>query len=328
MINPETLNCIRECHLKCFEYEVGLFLCLLTKPNEIADVLAAVATRDDYNKILEVSNNVNKQSILSILSYAGMELEDVSLESQNDAVGPADIVITARNRHGETKKIGISVKYNNEVICNYTGRDILTEEQIEDLNAMLPQFGERYIHEMTERFGTFEEWYRIRFNTKQKIQSAVTNEFIDLVRNSVVERWEVMSEEKKEQFLHKVYHTDSKIDYWIFSFQKNGKFVLSTNPPYLRRAEYSRVTIEKEASQYLVFKIDGKKIGKTQVKFNNGIFERYTSKSYNDAIENGDEERADQILRRYINRGKGTIVEGKPLKYGNPFTSWNFEISF
>lgn len=328
MLHPDTLNEIRESHLKCVEYEIGLFLCLLTNPDEIEAVINAASTREDYKKILGIANNANKEAILNILSYAGMSLQDVSFESQNDEVGPADVVVYASNRHGENKKIGLSVKYDNDVICNYTGRDILTEEQISNLQEQLPAFADRYLNEMIERFGSFEEWYRIRFETNQKIASEVTNEYIDLVRDAVVDRWAIMSQEEKDEFLYKVYRTDSPLDYWIYSFQKKGKFILCTNPPYIRRSAYPRVTIEKIAGQYLGFFLDGQLLGKTQVKFNNGIFERYTSKPYKDAIEAGNNELANSIFARYAAQGKGIMVEGKPLKYGVPFTSWNFEISY
>lgn len=328
MLHPDTLNEIRESHLKCVEYEIGLFLCLLTNPDEIEAVINAASTREDYKKILGIANNANKEAILNILSYAGMSLLDVSFESQNDEVGPADVVVYASNRHGENKKIGLSVKYDNDVICNYTGRDILTEEQISNLQEQLPAFADRYLNEMIERFGSFEEWYRIRFETNQKIASEVTNEYIDLVRDAVVDRWAIMSQEEKDEFLYKVYRTDSPLDYWIYSFQKKGKFILCTNPPYIRRSAYPRVTIERIAGQYLGFFLDGQLLGKTQVKFNNGIFERYTSKPYKDAIEAGDNELANSIFARYAAQGKGIMVEGKPLKYGVPFTSWNFEISY
>lgn len=328
MLHPDTLNEIRVSHLKCVEYEIGLFLCLLTNPDEIEAVINAASTREDYKKILGIANNANKEAILNILSYAGMSLLDVSFESQNDEVGPADVVVYASNRHGENKKIGLSVKYDNDVICNYTGRDILTEEQISNLQEQLPAFADRYLNEMIERFGSFEEWYRIRFETNQKIASEVTNEYIDLVRDAVVDRWAIMSQEEKDEFLYKVYRTDSPLDYWIYSFQKKGKFILCTNPPYIRRSAYPRVTIEKIAGQYLGFFLDGQLLGKTQVKFNNGIFERYTSKPYKDAIEAGNNELANSIFARYAAQGKGIMVEGKPLKYGVPFTSWNFEISY
>lgn len=328
MLRHNTLNEIRESRLKCVEYEIGLFLCLLTNPDEIEAVINAASTREDYKKILGIANNANKEAILNILSYAGMSLLDVSFESQNDAVGPADVVVYASNRHGENKKIGLSVKYNNDVICNYTGRDILTEEQISNLKEQLPAFANRYLNEMIERCGSFDEWYRIRFETKKKIASDVTNEYIDLVRDAVVDRWAIMSQEEKDEFLYKVYRTDSPLDYWIYSFQDKGKFVLCTNPPYIRRSAYPRVTIEKIAGQYIGFFLDGQLLGKTQVKFNNGIFERYISKPYKDAIEAGNNELANSIFARYEAQGKGIMVEGKPLKYGEPFSSWNFEISY
>lgn len=328
MLHENTLNEIRESHLNCVEYEIGMFLCLLTKENERNTVIEAISTRDDYNKIIEIANNANKESIMNILSYAGMSFDDVSFESQNDNVGPADIVIYATNRHHEKKKIGVSIKYNNDVICNYTGKDILTDDQITCLKRRLPEFANKYLEEMISKYRTFDEWYRVRFESPQRITSLVTNEYIDLVRDAVIERWNTMTQEDKDAFLYKVYRTDSPLDYWIYSFQKRGKFILCTNPPYIRRSAYSKVTIGKIACQYLGFYLDGQLLGKTQVKFNNGILERYTSKQYEDALKANDNQLANAILSKYIEQGKGMIVEGIPLKFGTPFNSWNFEISY
>lgn len=328
MLHQNTLIEIRESNLKCVEYEIGLFLCMLTDPNEIDAVINAASAREDYKKILSIATSTNKAAIINILSCAGITYKDVSFESQNDEVGPADVIIYATDRHGEEKKIGLSVKYNNDVIYNYSGKEILTNEKISDLKRRLPEYANRYLEEMIERYGSFEEWYRIRFSTNQRITSEVTSEYIDLVRDAVIDRWEMMSQDDKDEFLYKVYRTDSPLDYWIYNFQKNDKFILCTNPPYIRRSAYSRVTIRKIASQYLGFYLDGKLLGKTQVKFNNGIFERYTSKPYRDALESGNQELANAIFEKYADQGKGIMMEGHPLKYGVPFSSWNFEISY
>lgn len=328
MLHPNTLKEIQGSKLPCIEYEIGLFLCLLTKPDEIEAVINAISTRGDYKTILGIANTANKESILNILSYAGMSFKDVSFESQNDDVGPADVVIYAVNRHGVEKKIGVSVKYNNDVICNYTGRDILTEEQIAKLKEKIPDYANRYLNEMINKYGSFEEWRRIRFDQNKRITSKTANEYIDLVRDAVVERWAMMSQEDKDKFLYKVYRTDSPLDYWIYSFQKKGRFVLCTNPPYIRRSAYTRVTIKKMAGQYLGFFLDEQLLGKTQVKFNNGILEKYTSKKYKDAIATGDMVLAKQIIEKLVEQGKVLVRDNVPLKYGMPFTSWNFEISY
>lgn len=328
MIHDNTLNDIRESHLKCVEYEIGMFLSLLTKEDEINDVRAAIATRRDSELIFDIANSTNKAAIYNILSYAGMTFDDVSFESQNDEVGPADVVIYATNRHKEQKKIGLSIKYDNDVICNYTGKDLLSENQINSLKERLSDYANRYLSEMVDRFGSFQEWHRVRFETKQKIQSGVTNEYIDLIRDAVIENWNSMSQESKDSFLYKVYRTDSPLDYWIYSFQKKGKFILCTNPPYIRKSAYSRVSIGKVAGQYLGFYLDNRLIGKTQVKFNNGILEKYKSKRYMDAKKMGNLEQVNAILNEFAEKGQGIVVEGIPLKFGMPFNSWNFEISY
>lgn len=104
MLHPDTLNEIRESHLKCVEYEIGLFLCLLTNPDEIEAVINAASTREDYKKILGIANNANKEAILNILSYAGMSLLDVSFESSK---------YTQRGDFARYSKIAYMKSWNN-----------------------------------------------------------------------------------------------------------------------------------------------------------------------------------------------------------------------
>lgn len=328
MLHENTLNEIRTSNLPCVEYEIGMFLCLLINQDEIDAVKDAASTRPDYEKIMGIASETNKEAILNILKYAGMTFDDVSFESQNDVVGPADIVIYATNRHREQKKIGVSIKYDNDCICNYTGRDILTDDQITELKGLIPVYADRYLREMVDRFGSFRQWYHIRFYTNQRVSSTITSEYIDLVRDAVVDRWASMNNEEKDCFLYKVYRTDSPLDYWIYSFQKRGKFILCTNPPYIRRSAYARVTVDKIARQYLGFYLDNQLLGKTQIKFNNGILERYSTKRLNEAYERNDQITISAILSRFVEGGQGVVVEGIPLKYGVPFTSWNYEISY
>lgn len=328
MLHPNTLQEIRESQLPCIEYEIGMFLRLLDRQNEYEEADQAASTRNDYAKIKEIEQNTSEEAIKNILTYAGMTLEDVSFETQNDEVGPADIVIYARNRHRETKKIGVSVKYDNDCIYNYTGRELLTEEQIEFLEGLLPGYVQNYLVEMIERFGNFDNWFQTRFNSRTRITSEVTNQYISLVRDAVVSRWQEMTHDEKDEFLYKVYRTDSPLDYWIYSFQKRGRFILCTNPPYIRRSSYDRVTVQPIASQYIGFFLDNQLLGKTQIKFNNGILERYETKTLVNAIGQNDVRKVQEILDAFQRKGMGIVVEGKPLKYGNPFTSWNFEISY
>lgn len=333
MLHENTLNEIRTSKLPCVEYEIGMFLCLLTKQDEIEAVKNAASMRDDYQKIQSIANITNKEAILNILSYAGMRFDDVSFETQNDEVGPADIVIYATNRHKEQKTIGVSVKYDNDCIYNYTGRELLTEEQISRLQGLIPSYANLYLDEMVEKFGSFEAWYQARIdrnNPRRNLlrDSNSTNQFIDLVRDEVLIRWQEMSQLEKDTFLYNVYRTDSPLDYWIYSFQKRDKFILCTNPPYIRRSSYPRVTIRKIASQYIGFYLDNQLLGKTQVKFNDGILEKYSSTRLSNAIANNEIQKVNDILRSFQERGIGLVRNGIPLKYGKPFTSWNFTISY
>lgn len=333
MLHDNTLHEIRTSNLPCIEYEIGMFLCLLSNQNEVEAVLEAASARDDFDKIQNIVNVTNKEAILNILSYAGMRFDDVSFETQNDDVGPADIVIYSTNRHHEQKRIGVSVKYDNDCIYNYTGRELLTEEQITRLQSLIPVYANLYLEEMIGRFGSFEEWYQARIdrtNPRRNLlrDSDSTNQFIDLVRDEVLNHWALMSQEEKDTFLYNVYRTDSPLDYWIYSFQKRDKFILCTNPPYIRRSSYPRVTIRKIASQSIGFYLDNQLLGKTQVKFNDGILEKYQTVTLTNAMQTNDEARVDDILHRFVERGIGLVRNGIPLKFGKPFTSWNFTISY
>lgn len=136
----------------------------------------AICTRKDAYKIKSIIAQTNITPIKDALRNIGCNLIDSSFETQNDEVGPADIVMHVIDNHGENKDIGLSVKYANTRTLNVTGRNFITQSQIDKLQSLLPQYTNLYIKEMTDSYGDVQNWFR-----KRK-PSTTTDKFIDLIR--------------------------------------------------------------------------------------------------------------------------------------------------
>jgi hypothetical protein len=98
----------------------------------------------------------------------------------------------------------------------------------------------------------------------------------------------------------KLYHMNSPINYIIIRINNKGVLFVDETTLILKNIKLSNLN----NSHYILFYCNEKMIGKMQVKFNNGVLERY--------------------------KGKGTpdfIIDGIEVKKGNVITSWNFSIS-
>ena len=128
------------------EYEIALFYKLLEhKPQEQASVMEAIKARNDCPKIEDIISHTDTAKIIKALKSRGLTYSDSSFETQNDDVGPSDVILYAEDPQGNVCRIGLSVKYSNKCSLNLTGRHFLTEEQIARLKERyakiyLPQF--------------------------------------------------------------------------------------------------------------------------------------------------------------------------------------------
>lgn len=275
------------------EYEIALFYSLLCNDVERQKVLDAISKRGDSDKIRSILSYTDKSIILESLNKSGLKLIDVSFETQNDEVGPSDIVMYVVDNSNKKKSIGLSVKFANTCTLNVTGRNFISEQQISKLKSMLPKYTEMYISEMTSLYGSVDNWFR------QRKPSKITDAFIDLIRDAVIENWKNIS--NKGLLLSALFHSNSPIDFWVVTYSNNG-YTLKTTPQTIDVARANEVTVSKFQTSYIAFYLDDRMVGHMQVKFNNGFVEKCKKKN------------------------PDVICQGVKISFGQPFSSWNFSV--
>lgn len=293
MLYPNTLNEIRSNENPGVEYEIALFFVLCPKEQEKNQVMNTINQRDDKNKVLSIINRTSSQEINSFLANRGLSLVDCSFETQNDDVGPADIVMHVEDNSGKQSKIGLSIKYANTCTLNVTGRRFITDAQISNLIQRQVQYTDQYVKEMTATYGSVENWFR-----KRK-PSRTTDQFIDLVRDAVIENWPNLTD--KEALLEDLYQSSSPIEYWVFKYT-NRSYEINNKPFHVSTQLANRIEVRKMDTSYVAFYLDDTRIGHMQVKFNNGFVEKCKKQK------------------------PDLVVEGVRMSYGQPFSSWNFSI--
>jgi hypothetical protein len=291
MINNSVISDIYNNINPGVEYEIALFYCLLLNTEEKEQVQKAYSRRNNASKIKAIIDRTDISNIINEITSRGLILYDCSFETQNDSVGPADIVMYLKDSAEKKKRIGLSVKYENTCTLNVTGRRFITEQQITKLKQNLPLYTKKYIEEMNHKYGDIQNWFRKRKPSK------ITDEYIDLIRDSIIANWSILT--NKEELIKSLYHSDSPIEFWIFKYTINSSYLNST-PITIKQSKVNLITIEKYKTSYIAFYLEGEKIGHMQVKFNNGFIEK-CKKQQSDLI-----------------------VDDIKMSYGQPFSSWNF----
>lgn len=275
------------------EYEIALFYKLLRgNSSERTKVMAALDSRSDASKVKSIISQTDTTSIEDALKSRGLTLDDVTFETQNDEVGPADIVMIVSNGKSKTK-IGLSVKYANTCTLNVTGRNFITDSQISQLKSQLPVYTQKYIQEMVQKYGDVGNWFR-----KRK-PSETTDAYIDLIRDAVIANWKNVK--NKTTLLSALFHGDSPIEFWVVTYGNNG-FALKTKPQTIDMSRANDVTVDKYQTSYVAFYLDGTMVGHMQVKFNNGFIEKCKKTT------------------------PDVTYQGVRMAYGQPFSSWNFSV--
>lgn len=294
MLYHNTLNEITSNINTGVEYEIALFYRLLeNKPAEQKQVMSAIQSRYDAVKVKSIITYTDTNIILSSLKSHGLEYLDAAFETQNDEVGPADIVLITKDNSSKQVKIGLSVKYANTCTLNVTGRNFITDAQISELRAKLPKYTQDYISEMTAIYGDVSKWFRMRK------PSRVTDAYIDLIRDAVISNWKNV--QNKTSLLSSLFHSDSPIEFWVVTYTNTG-YTLKTKPQTIDMRRAGDVTVGKYQTSYVAFYLDGVMVGHMQVKFNNGFVEK--CKKINPDV----------------------ICQGVKMAYGQPFSSWNFSV--
>ncbi len=294
MLNEIILSQVRSNNNAGVEYEIALFYALLSiKPDEQEQVMTAIMRRPDSVKIRGIISDTTIDNITDALKMRGLSLVDVTFETQNDKVGPADVVMIVTDSMAKQESIGLSIKYANTCTLNVTGRNFITDDQIAALRAKLPDYTNKYIAEMSKKYGDVNNWFRMRR------PSTVTDAYIDLIRDAVIKNWSNV--EDKTTLLSALFHTDSPIEFWVVTF--TGKnYRLKTKPQTIDMCRAGDVTVRKYQTSYVAFYLDDVMVGHMQVKFNNGFIER-CKKAVPD-VE----------------------YQGVKMSYGQPFSSWNFNV--
>ncbi len=289
MLHPATLHEIQHNGNTGVEYEIALLYCLLPDEDEKRQVLSAIRTRTDAAEIEHIIQHTDTGCITLALAGMGLSYRDCSFETQNDQVGPADIILYLTNG----QRLGLSVKYANTCTLNVTGLRFISKQQKEELQKQLKEYTRLYVEEMHRQYGAVANWFRRRKPSK------TTDAFIDLIRNAVIANWNSIPD--KAELLQSLYHADSPINYWVVEYTRTG-ITLNTHPTKIDTLQANRVTVAKHETSFVAFYLDGKRIGHIQVKFNNGFVERCKKKQ------------------------PDFIVEGVSMAYGKPFSSWNFSV--
>ena len=294
MLYPNTLNEVRDNINTGVEYEIALFYALLAiKPNEQSKVLDALRTRYDAAKIQGIICYTSITPVTDALKLRGLSLVDVTFETQNDEVGPSDVVMIVADDYGKQHKIGLSIKFANTCTLNVTGRNFITDAQIAALRAQLPDYTDKYIAEMTKEYGAVRNWFRMRKSSK------VTDAYIDLIRDEVIKNWKNVK--NKTTLLSALFHSDSPIEFWVVTYTDKN-YLLKTKPQTIDTRRADDVTVGKYQTSYVAFYLDGIMVGHMQVKFNNGFIEK-CKKNVPDVVH-----------------------QGVRMAYGQPFSSWNFSV--
>lgn len=276
------------------EYEIALFYQLLkAQPDEQSQVMTAINQRHDAAKVQSIIANTDTSIIECSLHNMGLTLSDISFETQNDDIGPADIVLHVQNDQGTQKQIGLSVKYANTCTCNVTGRNFITDAQIDQLKKLLPSYTDMYVKEMTQSYGDVNNWFH------KKKPSSTTDKYIDLIRDAVIANWENVKD--KATLLSILFHSNSPIEFWVVTYGNKG-YSLRTKPQTIDVNRADDVTVGKYQTSYIAFYLDSTQVARMQVKFNNGFVEKCKK------------------------RTPDFVWQGVKMSYGQPYSSWNFNV--
>ena len=300
MLYDYTLHEIRTNTNTGIEYEIALFYKLLSlKPREQVLVQKAFESRKNASEVQRIVGLTSTGPIVRELQSRGLSLCDVSFETQNDNVGPADVVLYCQKAGGTQVKIGLSVKYSNTCTLNVTGKKFITVRQIAILqgrytNIYLPAYKE----DMGTRFGRADNWHRKT--------SKVTDQFIDEIRDAVIANWPQVP--NKSLLLSCLFHDNSPIDFWVVNYDKKG-YTLKTRPSTIDMSKANSVTVRKYETSYIAFFLGETRIARMQVKFNNGFIERNMKHDGTRKKQNPD-----------------FVQDGIEFVHGKPFGSWNFSV--
>lgn len=271
------------------EYELALFYVLM-KPQYQDYFLTEVLHRHPLGQhAIEISRTI----VYKDVSELTVNLTDLCLTTQDDTVGPSDIVLIYSD-----KRIGLSVKYNNTCNVNISGSYFLTKANIQHLSQIQKELTGSYMEEMTRTYGEVENWFRNRKRSK------VTDQFIDQVRDQVISNWTTAKLEQKSTIVNMFFQLQSPIKYFIVKIGtiRSGRLPIEIQKNTPTGPDLDQIKVVKHSTSYIDFRSNDISLGLLQIKFNNGFLEKSKGKSHDFLLGN------------------------QKAKYGSPFSSWNFSI--
>ena len=158
---------------KGIEYEYAIYYALLDHDSQQYLRTHILDNRTDKDTINNIINNIDT-SLLDTLN-----IKEVFIATQNDSIGPADIVIKDDN----DELLGLSIKFNNDVNLNFSSRHFLSDNMISELRSRIPDACQAYIEEMQQKYGSANHWFR-----KRK-RSVIVDNFIDSIREITINAW-------------------------------------------------------------------------------------------------------------------------------------------
>jgi hypothetical protein len=273
------------------EYEFALYYLLLDKEFQDTFNKLTISNHIKKDKILQIIENQRDNVYQQIANDIYSSYKYVYLATQDDTVGPSDIVLY-ENDVGTGNSLGLSVKYNNSCNVNMSSQYFLTENDKEYLKNIQKEYTNRHIEYQLNNRGNVTNWFRVRKYSTTPYSTGI----IDAIRECVIIRWKYGYIDK-QNVIDKLYQTDSPINYEVWKFTKKKLKVLEKPNIAVSACD---IDIGKYKGSYVGFYNNGNLICKMQVKFNNGILERATPDT-KDVI----------------------CIDDMYMKMGDAFGSWN-----
>ena len=249
------------------EYEFALYYFLLDKEFQDTFNKLTILNHIKKDKILQIIENQRDNVYQQIANDIYSPYKYVYLATQDDTVGPSDIVLY-ENDDGTGNVLGVSVKYNNSCNANMTSQYFLRDIDKSELKQFQKEQTNKHIQYQIDTRGHATNWFRQRkYST-----TPYSNAYIDAIRDRVIYNW-YNGGINKQNIIDKLYQTDSPINYEVWKFTKKKLKVLEKPNIAVSACD---IEVGKYKGSYVGFYNNGNLICKMQVKFNNGILERAT----------------------------------------------------
>jgi len=254
--------------------------------------VSVIANHKKRSQITAAYDRLDTAALDQAIKDLGFTVSDILIATQDDEVGPSDLVLVGE----KGRLLGLSVKYKNSCSFNVSGRHFLEERSVNFLKEELNSACLNYIDEMKRKYGNAKNWFRTRK------RSVNTDMYIELVRNAVLDDWVNKSEGERAKLMSMLGHSSSPIDFWVVEIKpKMTRLILDIDQKPINEESFDQLELRRFKSCFVIFSTSKRSFAKMQIKFNDGILERVNA-----------------------NQTADYVVDGIPMKTGDPINSWNF----